>query len=1065
MQQAQINISVNAQAGTKSVQDLSNKINQAGGSAESLRLQLRKVTQELQGLEPGSARFAELSSRAGQLRDQIADTSAVIQATAGNAVERFGTALSNTVQIGVAGFQALSAAQVLFGNENEQVNESIQKMTALLNLSQAIQTFGGLGDKITEIRAGFGLLATQQTATAVATTEAAVAMEGQAVAATADAVATEGATVATSAFGLALNALPLVGIIAALGFAVTALIQYSSASKDAAKEEEDRKKQIEETKKAQEQESAAVVSASKDYVGLIFAIKATTAGTKERKKAIDEVNKTYGTTLLNLSDEFAFQEQLNKSVRDYISLQVIKIRQEKNIEKIAKLLDEQAKAQARLDEAYRKQEIQAKQSNLTNQQVYDSFSDIRKAIDDNLKAVNSYENRIESLTLSSEQLAKEEIKLQGTFNNGNQGLKTRAGLTKEAGDELKDYESILNKIRQGEEENKKAEDELFKKRAEVFDKTINLVEVEQKTREEAAIKEYNAVQIAIEKELTAKKISAEEKKRLNNLSLLNEANLTKALSIENDRRLLDIRVRTFETLKEYERRSELILAEQKALQTEIRFGDGNTTDTLKALYIRDRESYIQELDSKLLRSKYSNKVELKEFEEIQRLKLQVLTTNLYEQNTNAKEIAESDYQRQKQLEQDRVESNKDYAVKWTEIQISETEKTYRATVDIVNQQILDIQSLTEQQREDKKTSLQKELQDAKNAYNAQLKIVESTAEGSNERKVAIAKAAELQITQNSQEQALATYETNLQLSQKLSDERILVEQNLNQTIVNLDAEKNTKIVEANTDLNTQLKAETIKTEDEILDEKLKRLDDFLAAVQEQFQAAASVISEFSRQQQEIRTTQLEDALNFDKERIESQFAQNLISREQYDNAVEQLEQKRQQKQLQIDRKNFRTEKALNIVGATIDGSRAVLGAFAGTPGGIVAKTIAATLAGVFAATQIALIARQEFRAAVGGIVPGDGSGDIDSVPARLAPGEAVINSRSTEAFLPLLSAINEMGGGKSFVPDLPAMNQSQRFAPVFADNQRREPIRAYVVESDISDAQKRISRIERSTRF
>ena len=94
-----------------------------------------------------------------------------------------------------------------------------------------------------------------------------------------------------------------------------------------------------------------------------------------------------------------------------------------------------------------------------------------------------------------------------------------------------------------------------------------------------------------------------------------------------------------------------------------------------------------------------------------------------------------------------------------------------------------------------------------------------------------------------------------------------------------------------------------------------------------------------------------------------------------------------------------------------------------------------------------------------------GSGDIDSVPARLAPGEAVINARSTQAFLPLLSAINEANGGQSFVPDLPPTNQPQRFAPVFVDNQNKEPIRAYVVESDISNAQKRISRIERSTRF
>ena len=1065
-QTAQVNINVNATAANKSVQDLSNQINKAGGSAASLRAELRQVTVELQGLEPGSARFAELSSRAGELRDRIADTSAVIQATAGNAVERFGTALGNTIQIGVAGFQALSAVQALFGTENEEVNKSIQKMTALLNLSQAIQTFGGLGDKITEIRAGFGLLTTTQQATAVATTQAAVAMEGQAVAATADAVATESATVATSAFGVALNALPLVGIIAALGFAVSALISYSSASDEAKKEEEKRKKSIEETKKAQEEETAAVVSSSKEYVGLIVALKNTTAGTKERKKAIDEVNKTYGTTLKNLSDEFAFQEQLNKSVRDYINLQVIKVRQEKNVAKIAELLDKQAIAQGELAKAEAKRDQQARESNLTNKQVYDNFDFIRIAIDKALNSVNQYQFRIDALTLTSEQLAKEEIKLQNAFNSGNIPLKDRTTTVKETTEALKDYESILNKIRQTEEENKKQQDEIFKKRAENFDKTINLVEVEQKTREQAAIDEYNAVKIAIDKELQAKKISVEDKKRLNELTKRNEAVLTESMNIENERRLLDIKIQTVKIIEENQKRIELLKAEEKALQTEIRFGDGNTTDTKIALYQQELQAYITTIDSRLNQSKYANRIEIDQFEEFQRERLRITTDFLQNELKNRLQVADADFKRQLQLEKDRAEALKNLRVTY-----SEDNKT--ATVEIANEELKQISQLTfDEQQARSKEIFNKSVELENKILASKQKIIEiegnkklSAAEKTKQREAEIALQGELQIQKNSTDASLATYEQNVQLANSLAEEKILTEKNLNKTILNLTEELGTKTQQAYAEVDAQIKDETIKTEDEILDEKIKRLDEYLGYAQQAFQQASSLISQFAKQQQEIRTTQLEDAIAFDKERIESQYAEGLISREQYDNAIEQLEQKQQQQQLQIDRKNFRTEKALNIVGATIDGARAVLGAFAGTPGGIIIKSIAAALAGVFAATQIALIARQEFKAAEGGIVPGDGSGEIDSVPARLAPGEAVINSESTQAFLPLLSAINEMGGGRSFVPDLPATNAPQTFAPVFADNQRREPIRAYVVEADITDAQKRIARIERSTRF
>jgi hypothetical protein len=272
-------------------------------------------------------------------------------------------------------------------------------------------------------------------------------------------------------------------------------------------------------------------------------------------------------------------------------------------------------------------------------------------------------------------------------------------------------------------------------------------------------------------------------------------------------------------------------------------------------------------------------------------------------------------------------------------------------------------------------------------------------------------------------------------------------------------EEKLKIVQAYLDAQSTSEADR-------LEESLQNISDSLSAFQNVFSMFEESFTTYLEQQNQKRTTAIEDAYNLQLAALESNLAAGLIARESYDNQLEQLDQAQAQKKLALEREEFKKTKALNIVNATINGAQAVLSTFAGTPGGIVIKGIAAALAGIFAATQIALIARQEFTAADGGIVPGMGSGDIDSVPATLAPGEAVINSKSTEAFLPLLSAINEMGGGRSFVPDLPATNQGQRFAPIFVDNERsREPIRAYVVESDISSAQKRVNRIERSTRF
>lgn len=1030
-QTAQVNININATAANKSVQDLSNSINQAGGSSASLRLELKKITQELQLLEPGSARFQELSNRAGQLRDQIADTSATINAVAGNAIERFTAGLTNTIQIGVAGFQALNAAQVLFGSENEEVNKSIQKMTALLNLSQALQTLGGLDQKIVEIRASFASLIPVQQATAASTAAAAVSLEGEAIAATAAAGATEAAAVSTTALGRAMSALPLVGIIAALGFAVKALVDYASSNEEAEKKEEDRKKKLEELKKAQEAHNKAVVASSKDYVSLIFALKQTNAGTIERKKLIDEVNKTYGTTFKNLKDETAFQSQLNLSIKEYIALQALRIREEINKEKLTEAVRKQMKAEGELYKARRDQEKQAEESNQTLKEVYDNFDTIRLAIDKAQRSYNNATYEVERYSTSTATLNKKINEL--TDNNKKYVTSTNdvKTSTKDTADAVKTYEEILNQIVGVQENNRKQEDEIFKKRSENFDKTIDLVEFDRKRAEEEAIKKYETIKTQIEKELTQEKIKAEEKQRLLELIKLNEEALTNAIKVENEKRILDNQIATAKILEENQKRFKYLKDEEKALQTEIRFGDGNTTDTKLALLNREAQAYVKNIDSKLLTSKYGNRVELDEFENLQRSRLELLNQYAVREAEERKQIAETEFQKILDTEKTRIEERKDLSVEYYTNEKGQIEALV-TVADEATQKLID---LTDEERKAKIDSLEEQIKKAEGTKKTELEL------------------------------ELQNFSSSLIIADDLADARTQTQENLNTTIVNLNDEKNTKILEADTELNEKLKENTIKTEDEILDEKIKRLDSYFAYAQEAFQQASSLISQFAKQQQEIRTTQLEDAIAMDQERIESQYAAGLISREQYDNALEQIDQKQQQAQLQIDRKNFRTEKALSIAGATIDGARAVLGAFAGTQGGIVVRTIAAALAGVFAATQIALIARQEFKAADGGIVPGDGSGEIDSVPSRLAPGEAVINARSTQAFLPLLSAINEVNGGQSFVPDLPANNAPQRFAPIFVDNQNKEPIRAYVVESDITDAQKRIARIERSTRF
>lgn len=1025
-QTAQLNININAQGAEKSVEQLNQSIGRAGGSAQSLRLELRRVTQELQGLEPGSARFAELSARAGQLRDQIADTAAVIQSQAGNAVERFGTALSNTVQIGVAGFQALNSVQVLFGSENEEVNKSIQKMTALLNLSQAIQTFGGLGDKITEIRAGFGLLATTQTATAAATTTATVALEGEAVAAATTAVATEGAAVATGGFALALNALPLVAIITALGFAVTALVQYSSAADDAKKEDEKRKKALEETQKAQEAETKAVVSASKDYVSLVFALKNTTAGTKERKKAIDELNNTYGTTFKNLQDEKAFQDQLNGSVKEYITLQVAKIKADINREKLTEAVKKQIDAEKAYNKALRDQKKQAEESGLTLKQVYDSFGDIATNINKTLKAYNDATAAVELYSTNSVELNKQIVDLTDNGKKYETQTIKNTGATNDAGNAGQNYSDILSKLNGLIQETTKTEQENFVRRTTLIDKTQDAEEVAYKQRLEQGRILYESLRKQIELEVT-------ENKRKNELLKVSEDAYTKFLQTEQERRQIDIQLETFKILEEFRDRYEYLRLEHLALQKEIRFGDGNTADTLIGLEARKTQIIIDGYKAQLAEGKYTNAVQLSLFKDLQQ---KILDETINQQN-KLKEAgiseAQAEYNRLVDLETLKNNLRKDFGV----TQIVDEQGRIQVLLDIRDEFLRQVSKQSEEERKTRIAELNKFIADAK----------------TKEEKA----AAEIN---------LSKYNQAIVLSDELVEIGKKTEENINQASINLFEERQVKILEINAETLGSIQEAQKKFNEAIIDEQIKRFDNVLTFVQNTVSTITSQIDQFTQQRFQKAQTELTDRVSLEQQAIEAQYAGALISREEYDNQIKQLDIKQQQEELVLKRKSFKTNKALNITNATIDGFRAVLSTFANTPGELIIKSIAAALAGAFAATQIALISRQQFTAADGGIVPGNGSGEYDTVPSMLAPGEAVINSDSTRAFLPLLSAINQYGGGNSFVPDLPARNQAQVFQPVFAeDKSNSQPIRAYVVENDITTSQKRINRIERSSRF
>ncbi len=142
----------------------------------------------------------------------------------------------------------------------------------------------------------------------------------------------------------------------------------------------------------------------------------------------------------------------------------------------------------------------------------------------------------------------------------------------------------------------------------------------------------------------------------------------------------------------------------------------------------------------------------------------------------------------------------------------------------------------------------------------------------------------------------------------------------------------------------------------------------------------------------------------------------------------------------IKKKAFDIDKAFNIAKATMDGYRAVLSAYASTPGGPLLKGVAAGVAAAFAASQVALIASTQYNggasttqsspSAVPSIATGNG-GQVPNIATRPQSG----------------TLLNEEG---------------QQISQVERD---REVIKAYVVAKELTNKQKNNKRIKEQSKF
>lgn len=235
---------------------------------------------------------------------------------------------------------------------------------------------------------------------------------------------------------------------------------------------------------------------------------------------------------------------------------------------------------------------------------------------------------------------------------------------------------------------------------------------------------------------------------------------------------------------------------------------------------------------------------------------------------------------------------------------------------------------------------------------------------------------------------------------------------------------------------------------------------------------------------ELEHKRIDDEAESKKKALEDQRDKGIISEKKYQKELEKVDKNADARRQEAERKAFEEKKRLDVKSALINTALSITKTFAtyGWPAGIIPAAIAAATGAV----QVAAIQSQRY--AKGGILVGKShaeggiKGHINGNPIEVEGGEVVINKRSAALFRNQLSAINSYNGyGRKFAEG--GMFDGSMFAPapIPASSPRQQAvsrqeveaivntavrnIRVYVVESDITEAQESVKRVEVMSNF
>jgi len=1020
--------------------------------------------------------FKTLQAEAVRMRRTIQDVDETVDAFA-----QKGARLKGFIGIvsGIAGgFAVAQGAAALFGEQNEVVEKTLLKVQATMAILNGLQELNTL--------------------------------------------ITEKNVVIQRILNLVMKANPIfiiLGVITAVTAAYAILTRKTEDNIKAEKLATQQKKALAEEQKKQAefigQESAA-------YVTLVERLRLTNPQSKERLALIKEINSTYGTTLKNLSDETAFQNQLNKSVDEYIGFLKLKYALQANEGLIQKNLTKQATLTKELNEA---EALLQKSIDARKASGYkDTGRDLRIALELQYQVVDELRKNLSDADTRLKGYVKSSI--DATNKIATSGLKTtkegEAAKTKVVTDESAKREAAyLAELKRIEDLNKAIEENSLKRFKSIEDLAFELetFNLNQYAKEFANLKNAFAKEEDLLFEQKDKEIE-DLQKRYTQKERLTKEYLDKESEINKD----------YDTLFQLSRdkyASNLYAIQVKNSNELIKLD----LDNAKLTY----ENNLEFLDKKLEDKKNANNKEKalnKELDDSSKTSLQQQTIDLAAQlDKQAKLVIKREAEKadfitkmnetrtteerliyQGVIEdidklniktQDEIKINSDLLTEKKK-QLEVNEKLYgTGAAKNQSEEIVNLEKSTFEERKKLTEDYYKEVEakvtsrytQEKAAIDGQLKAAQEQADALKASALGYYEVVTYQqeelakaTTQAQKDDIADTIEiynlkakgaedaANLELQgiEKLKRDKIKLEGEYNKTIIDLTKNTTTKI-------NNEEVVRTEKTKEE-LDKRKADYENFAAAAAD---AVLGLLGAAFNSLTESRINNIDREKQAQLDALQTEEDAYLKSTEKKTNAEKfksdkeaefakkkaDIEAKFEKQKAEAQYKNEIRQWEFTFLQATANFANAMLKA---APNPFLLATT-----GILGVLQLATItANKPVKTfGKGGLLdgPSHADGGIATPYGEMEGGEAVINKASTKQFLPILSAINEAGGGiplvntsmmaNGGVTNVNNNNVDMSNVELLLQSYFNRPIKTYVTSSDVTNAQSIDRRLTDRTSF